>query len=772
MSAFGFARWAAHGATAVLALLTLVPAATAGPGNRAVGQEPPPELQPVQIVVLVDESGSLSPEDVARERDAARVIVQGEPSPESTVSVVGFASADAPGQSPVDPVCPPTKLNTAQNRQFLAECVGEVRRRSPAEGEGTDHVNALRQALSYLRAPGTPDQPKIVFLLTDGKLDVGKSPAYGKTPDDRDDAARQQIPGLLAELNQAGVQVWPLGFGQADQAQLGGFATGAAQDRCGFTTPQPTATVITGSADLLRAIGNAFSTARCTSVSEPKTDELPAGGSVDLEVNVPAIASEGSILVFKRDQRVTVGYFDPKGTPVPANGELGISRFELIGQNSEAESLRIVNPMPGRWTVRLSAPPGVSAQDVGATAVFQGAIRADITVDPVRPAPGSTVDVTMQVYGSRDAISEPEQLQGLTFTAELSGDGFPPVPPVELSDEDGNGQYRGPLGVPDGAIGRLDFIGSVTGIGVSGDQRPFATRISRGAADVQGTLSLDGVDTDIVVGTSLNGTANVTNSTGQPHTLRLEVADQSPGTVVAAEPAQLTVPASGKAVLPFTVRFDPATALGGNQARLRLVDESDGTLVAELLFARNVVAEPGLIERFWWLWLLLAIALGGAIAGLVRWWRRRPPPPSDLRGVRIELRRRGEVVDTITARHRGEEFRLGVLRDDGAARPGLTTGTGGDRYRVHRGRGGPRVSGPSGEPVDLAPGGVLDLGDGVELVVHDRPASGGASRPVRKPSANGSRGTRPRPTYRPDPYSNGDPGNRPGSREDPYDNTD
>jgi len=767
MSASGFARWAAHSSAVALSLLTLVPAATAGPGDRAVAQEPPPELQPVQIVVLVDESGSLSPEDVARERDAARVIVQGEPSPESTVSVVGFASADAPGQSPVDPVCPPTKLNTPQNRQFLAECVGDLRRRTPAEGEGTDHVNALRQALSYLRAPGAADQPKIVFLLTDGKLDVGKSPAYGKTPDDRDDAARQQVPDLLAELNQAGVQVWPLGFGEADQAQLNGFATGAAQDRCGFETPQPTATVITGSRDLLRAIGNAFSAARCTSVSEPVTDELPAGGSVDLEVNVPAIASEGSILVFKRDPRVTVGYLDPEGIPVPPNGKLGISRFELSGQNSEAEALRIANPTPGQWTVRLSAPPGVPAQDVGATAIFQGAIRADIAVDPVRPAPGSTVDVTMQVYGSRAALTDPEQLQGLTFTAELSGDGFPPVAPVELSDGDGDGQYRGPLGVPDSATGRLDFIGSVTGIGVSGDERAFATRVSRGTADVQGALSLDGVDTDVVVGTSLNGTVNVTNSTGQPRTLRIEVTDQSPGTVVAAEPAQLTVPASGNAVLPFTVRFDPATTLGGNQARLRLVDESNGNLVGELLFARNVVAEPTFVERFWWLLLLIAVALAGGMARVVRWWRRRPPPPNDIRGVRVELRRHGQVVETLTARHHGGEFRFGVLHDDGTVRADLTSGASGERYRVRRGRGGPNLSGPSGELIDLAPGGALDLGDGLELAVHDRPPAGRPARPVRRPTTVGSRSARPRPTY--DPYTDSDSGKRSRPKDDPYD---
>lgn len=768
MSKVGFTRWAAHGAAIALSLLALVPAAGAGAGNPSPTQQPPPELQPVQIVVLVDESGSLSPEDVARERDAVRVIVQGEPSPESTVSVVGFASADAPGQSPVDPVCPPTTLDTPQKRQFLAECVGELRGRAKAEGDGTDHVNALRQALSYLSAPDASRQSKIIYLLTDGKLDVSNSPAYGEDPGSRNAAARQQIPGLLDELSRAGVQVWPLGFGAADQAQLNGFATGAAQDRCGFKTPQPTATVITGSADLLRAIGAATSAARCTSVGEPVIDQLPAGGSVDLTVDVPAIASEGTILVFKRDPRVTVGYFDPQGIAVPTNGELGISRFELSGQGTEAEALRIVNPMPGQWTVRLSAPPGVPTQDVGAIAIFQGAIRTAITVTPTSPPPESKVDVTMQVQGTRAAITDPAQLQGLTFVAELRGDGFAPVPPVELADGDGDGQYQGTLTVPDSATGRLEFVGSVTGIGVSGDRRPFFTRIPPGGgADVEGVLSLDGVNTDIVVGTTLSGTANVTNSTGQPRTLRIEVADPSPGTVVAVEPARLTVPASGGDVLPFTVRFDPATALGPNQARLRLVDESDGTLVGELLFARNVVPEPTLFERLWWLWLLLAVALVGGIVAVVWWLRRRPPPPSDVRGVRVELRRHGQVVETLTARHHGEEFRFGVHRDEGAVRAGLTTGASGDRYRVRRGRGGPNLSGPSGEPVNLAPGGALDLGDGLELAVHDRPPAGRPAGPVRRPTPVGGRSDRPRPTY--DPYTDSDSGNRSRPKGDPYD---
>lgn len=767
MSKRGFTSWlTARIALAVLLLLALVPAAAAGPGGLSAAQEPTPQLRSVQIVVLVDESGSLRPEDVAREREAVRVIVQGEPSAESTVSVAGFASSDAPGQTPVDLVCPPTKVNTLQARQFLADCVGELRSRAKAEGDGTDHVNALRQALSYLSVPAAADQPKIVFLLTDGVLDVSNSPSYGSNPADRNAAAWQQIPSLLDELTRAGVQVWPLGFGKADKTQLDRFATGAAQDGCGFRTPRPSATVITGSADLLRAIGAAFSAARCASVGEPVIDQLPAGGTVELPVNVPAIASEGSILVFKRDPRVTVGYLDPQGTAVPTNDELGISRFELSGQNSEAEALRIVNPTPGRWTVRLIAAPGVSTQDVGATAIFQGAVRAVISVVPPSPPPGSTVDVTMQVRGARAAITDPAQLQGLTFVAELSGDGFAPIPSVELADGDGDGQYQGRLTVPGTATGRLDFLGSVTGIGVSGDERPYSTRISRGAAGVQGVLTLDGVDTDVEVGTSLNGTASVTNSAGAPRTLRIEVAEPSPGAVIAVEPAQLTVPASGRAVLPFTVRFDPATVLGPNQARLRLVDESDGALVGQLVFSRDVVPEPGPLERYWWLWLLLAVTVAGGIATVV-WRSRQRQAERDVYGVRVELRRHGQPVESPVRAHRhGEEFGFGVRRGEGAADTNITTGSGGDRYRVRRSPGGLCLTGPSGEPVDLAPGGLFDLGDGLEMVVHDRPGGARPVRPVRKPSAVGGRSDRPRSTY--DPYLDSDAGRTSRPSDDPY----
>ena len=73
--------WAAR-----LALPTVVVSLLVA-GSPAAGQtqaDQPPTLPPVQIAVLVDESGSLTPDGVAREKEAARTIALGAPSPDTT----------------------------------------------------------------------------------------------------------------------------------------------------------------------------------------------------------------------------------------------------------------------------------------------------------------------------------------------------------------------------------------------------------------------------------------------------------------------------------------------------------------------------------------------------------------------------------------------------------------------------------------------------------------------------------------------------------------
>ena len=84
-------------------------------------------LPPVQVAILVDESGSLTPEDVEREKEAARTIALGVLAEGSTVSVTGFGSSNAAGQSPVD-----TGLPTDCDRLVPgARPVGDLYRPAP-----------------------------------------------------------------------------------------------------------------------------------------------------------------------------------------------------------------------------------------------------------------------------------------------------------------------------------------------------------------------------------------------------------------------------------------------------------------------------------------------------------------------------------------------------------------------------------------------------------------------------------------------------------------
>src|SRR5205823_2727456 len=109
--------------------------------------------------------------------------------------------------------------------------------RTPEEGDSTDFAKALSQALSLLPA-AAGDQPGVIFLLTDGKLDVSNDSAYGNTADQRNQAAQRQVGDLLRQARQRNIQVWPLGFGNnIAEDQLAAFAAGGSQQTCSPGSP-------------------------------------------------------------------------------------------------------------------------------------------------------------------------------------------------------------------------------------------------------------------------------------------------------------------------------------------------------------------------------------------------------------------------------------------------------------------------------------------------------------------------------------------------------
>ncbi|MFE1382002.1 VWA domain-containing protein [Streptomyces sp. NPDC058740] len=742
---------------------------------------------PIDFAVVVDQSASLADEDLVRETEAAALLSQGEISDRSRATVIGFGSSEKAGQAPVRDVCPLTTVDEA-GRRHLSDCVqGLSRRDSALMGPGTDFPAAIRQAVSRLTEDGAaatadpkaPRTPKVVFLLTDGKLDVGDSPEYGTDPASRQANGAKRLDEELARARAAGVQIWPLGFGKGiDRAALTAMAESGYRGACSDVPgSMPRMREAGSSAEIDKALQETFAAARCARVAEGTVGRPPA----DLFVTIPPIATDGSLTVSKHDPKVRVTYFDPAGRKVPTHGEFEDSSFEVSGEDGPVEALRVKNPLPGRWRVHIEAPEGHRDREVAVRAIWQGRLRSVLTLDPAAPRAGQRTVVEVRMQTRRGVvITDPRQLAGIGVAVELTGDGFAPLT-ARLADDGrapdrtaGDVRFTGTLTVPGTAAGRLKLVARMSAPGVTSDERPFHTVTTVGTPDVTAGLSVDRVT--VHPGQQVHGTLSVTNNGTGPHTLRLSLGDGTqtagpaadgttaegaaadgaasgkPGTAeLGISPATVVAPPGRRTNVPFTVTVGKGTPLGELAGQVAVVDTADPGRPLDTAFL-EVEVTPW--PTWWDKWLRYVIggavllALLAAVAGVRLAARRRR---RDLAGTRLELRRDGRVLDNLTIRpgqSAGGEYLFTVDEVRGAA-PTLRrtrgsaaaahrlrrNGSGELLLRLHRGREEPVRP---GEPVAV---------DDCELVVQGTrtPARTARARLSAIPRARrGGAGTRTR----------------------------
>ncbi|MGV9452969.1 VWA domain-containing protein [Streptomyces sp. NPDC003635] len=698
--------------------------------------------EPVDFVVLVDESGSLSKADVAAERAAAAVLALGEVSDRSRVAVVGFGSVTRPGQAPVDTVCPLTRVDAA-GRERLSACVADLHRRTDDEGNGTDFPAALAQALSLLSgsAEGTP---KIIFLLTDGQLDVGDSPAYGDDPGSRNANARKILEKKVAQARADKVQIWPLGFGSAiDKGQLDALAAGGYQSRCAdLPSARPEARVTTGSADVAAVLLTAFAGARCARTADG--DARSVSSSADLRVTIPPVATDGTINVIKENpDGIAVTYYDPRGRKVPLNGRAFGSEFELVGQSGSVEALRIRNPYPGTWRVHVEVLDGAPAQRITATAIWQGVLRSYIVVDPPVPTAGQqvTAHVTLQTRQGV-VLTRREQLAGIKVSVELTGGGFT-ARTVRLADDgkgpdpqSHDGEFSARITVPRTATGDLSFTGVMVGEGIAGDQSPYATELASSAPLVTAAIVLD--DREVHPGDTAHGSIELRNDDDSAHRLRLTLLGGSPDSALTVRPQRMTLAAGKTDQVPLRIDFGRGAAPGTVPGRLTLRDETSGQVVTEAFVTVRVVPVPGLLDRYGTeVGAAAAVVLALTVLLGLRWQdRRRTRDTSDLQ---LILYRGEEELSRLRApATAGPEFGF-TLRASAGGNQRLLLDDSPIRHRVRRTPdGGLSVRLPGGERLVVPRNQRSALGDGLSLGFADhRPAarslrgSGGARRGAR-----------------------------------------
>ncbi len=596
------APWLLGAGAAVLLALPAVARADAqaarGSAAAAAGA-----AQAVDVVILADESGSMQqfPNEIQGEQQAATQIVQEEWSAQSQVAIYGFGSAPpgAPAQAAIDQYCGPMQLTDA-GRARLAQCAAEIKPRTQAEGYNTDFAAALVQAKTVLGA-APPGSLPLVFILTDGQLDVGPDSAYapkGLSPAQSDAAGNAKAQaditnpatGILGQLRGIGAEIWPVGFGSADKGELSLFARGGAQNGCPVGSGSiPSAAIVppggTGIQEteaIQSTVLGAFANARCAVLDQVSWFPLPAGGSVTRTVTISELATFGSLIVDKGDPRVVVSYTDPAGHKVSdntGNGQPsgsfpdGTSYALGGGGQSPLESLRLTNPDPGTWTVTFTDPPGVPKQTVGLAVLWQGEVQLEFVGQQVGD-PGHRYLLAVQpTVRSRHVPAS--ALGALTTSFAVTWPGGTAVTvPARLDRASGDFTAQ-PL-IPAGA-GRGSARVTVTAASPGVQGQAAASFPVRPGGGLTVTLDLPR-GTRVAPGASVTANATIDTNGAPATSIVFSLGGLSDGVdATITRPSGAIQVSSGRQVIPVTISFGKPSRLGPALGTIRWAPAGQGT---------------------------------------------------------------------------------------------------------------------------------------------------------------------------------------------------
>jgi hypothetical protein len=695
----------------------------------------------LDVVVLVDESGSETPQKVADEKQTVGTIVQTMLNPSSRVTVIGFGGVNhvVPNQNPVDVVCQPTIAGGTANLDYLSSCVGALHRRTEAEGDDTDYAAALSEAMHYL-GPGstaTPPAPsgaiKVILMMTDGAVDVHRdTQQYGANWELGEQTAINQ---QLAAATSAGVQLWPLGFGTdigtgLTQPQalhyLNVMAAHGAPAVCDtrHVANQPHATWVNDPDDAINALDQLYADAACLG-SNGQSGTVAGGAPRTLTVTIPAIASAAAISVDRVNPAISVTFTQPDGAQW--TNTAAISGADSDSPDEVLHLDNITEADVGTWRITLTAPADMASQLVSATVFWQGAVRAIITATPSVNL-GQQIAVKLTVLGPNGPITNASTLSSLLVGVTASGQGLPSpvqVPVTAVSGPSGVGSYAGTYKAPSQPT-VLTIIGTAAGYGLYATQVPATVTVGTASKGFMATPQFSGA-TRVQAGGSIGGSVAFTNTTGSTRQVLLKLT--ATGTIASISPSTpISVPSASSGnppSVPFTVTFDKSSPAGTAGLEVQAVDAATGQVYNAATAVITVTTPPTFFDKYKWDGLgILVLIILLILAAL--WRRQVVRDRKNVRGLVAMLRSGGAPAgkDVEAGQKYSEVFPF-VIRDEGAPTQhldhpprGATVGV----YYVRRaGRGLIKLTTPTGlRPYEIEVGGPGQaLGNGLELAFRD-----------------------------------------------------
>jgi len=285
----------------------------------------------LDIIVLVDESGSLSPFDLLAEKVALEALISNRSLRDRNIrlGVLPFSSGD---ESPrIVSACRLTLMDKAGQTALYNGCPNKIVRQTEDSRANTDFASAIAEAVKILKT-GEEDRIPVLILLTDGQY----NPDGDQTVSE---AEKLALVESLAEAKEGGVSIWSIGFGAPDFSALSEMSKSGAQPDMGCPG-QPEARIAKDLSDISDYILEIIATVGCTGWVPP--GPTPSKYTVHpmmqrLDIQVTLLGEEDPVLR------------DPKGQ-IECNGD-----WEILGPYASC-SLQLDGDTSGEW--QLSASEG------------------------------------------------------------------------------------------------------------------------------------------------------------------------------------------------------------------------------------------------------------------------------------------------------------------------------------------------------------------------------------------------------------------------------
>jgi len=210
--------------TLKLASILIIAGSSVIPGSASKAEDMSPTIDNnIDIVILVDESGSLSEADVKAEREAVKGIIGLQTLKNRNIKVGVLPFSSGPTSPRLNSECGLKPIDDGGDL-ILADCAKNIKRKLSKDDSNTDFAAAFSSVSKLFKENDekNPDEVRThsIILLTDGFYD----------PDGDKKISAEETMSLnnsFSELRDANVAVWSLGFGSAELETLTSYSENA-----------------------------------------------------------------------------------------------------------------------------------------------------------------------------------------------------------------------------------------------------------------------------------------------------------------------------------------------------------------------------------------------------------------------------------------------------------------------------------------------------------------------------------------------------------------